>query len=154
MKPSDFKNLNLDNLLGKVEMEQATRTIINMAIEQGDDFERCPVNVFSFDNDNEKHGFCFLLYGGWMEEDGSGNNFVVGKSLVEALTCRNMGRTRSGNHLHIMCPGDNVDEPCGGDLEQTEFIGMLKCPECGDLFTVNRIEPGEKLYLSRMESYI
>jgi hypothetical protein len=85
MKPSQFKDLNLDGLLGKVEMERATRTLINMAIEKGDDFESCPVNVFSFDSDDEKHGFCYLLYGGWMEEDGSGNHFVVGSALIARL---------------------------------------------------------------------
>jgi hypothetical protein len=84
-KPSYFKDLNLDGLFGKVEMEQAARMIINMAVDKGDDFESCPVNIFSFEDDNEKHGFCYLLYGGWMEEDGSGNHFVVSSGFITRL---------------------------------------------------------------------
>ena len=90
MKPSDFKDLNLDNLFGKVEMELAIKSIIDMAINCADDFEECSVNIFDFNSDKEKHGFCFLLYYGWLDEDGSGNNFVVGSECIERLTKRKL----------------------------------------------------------------
>jgi len=90
MKPSLFKGMNLDSLFGKTEMEMAVKVIINMAIKNGDDFETCSVNLFDFDRDDERHGFCFLLYYQWLEEDGGGNNFVVREELIERLLERKM----------------------------------------------------------------
>jgi hypothetical protein len=86
--PSTFQGMNLSNLFGKVEMEQAVKFIINKLIEEGDTWEGESFDIFSFNTEDEQHGFSYLLYYDWMREDGSGNYFVVSKGLIKRLMKR------------------------------------------------------------------
>jgi len=87
-RPSTFKGMVLSSLFGKTEMEQAVVFMIEKAIDNGDTWET-PFNVFDFEPDSDElHRFSYLLHYDWMEEDGSGNHFVVGRGLVKRLVKR------------------------------------------------------------------
>jgi hypothetical protein len=104
MKPTEFKDLNLDSLFGKVEMELAVKAIINKAIKSGDCIDECPVDIFDFNSDAEKRGFCFLLYYGWMDEDE--NSFVVNERVMSRLMDRKIMSNNLGKefeHLSADC---------------------------------------------------
>ena len=86
-RPSAFLGMKLSNFIGKTEMEQALSFMIKKCAE--DDSWATQFSVFSFEPDSDElHGFSYLLYGGWMEEDGSGNHFVIGRELIEKLDKR------------------------------------------------------------------
>lgn len=85
-RPSTFLGMQLSSLFGKLEMEQAVEFIIKECAKE--DSWASAFNIFSFETDDQKHGFTFLLYYRWMEEDGSGNHFVVDRELIEKLEKR------------------------------------------------------------------